>query len=303
MSTSPLEPLFNPPAPGTIVHSERNAYRIGAPLGQGAFGMVYECQDVWDNALVAKVLTPTGTYEEVRRKWLDESQKLVNFRHPHITFVYDVFEHDNTFYIVMERCSGTLEDLWQTPGFQGENWVMPVARCVLQAVQFIHDWGYVHKDLHARNILRALIHDEVSPEKPPILTFKVADVGISRVESEIDHFHTALAQWMLPPEFLWPQEFGSVGKGTDLYHVGLLLLTLVLGYTPSFTLEHLLAGEPRNVAERLKSPFAPAIAHALRRHVVQRPASARELWCELKAAGPPQPPLLPPLLPGSDWPE
>jgi hypothetical protein len=39
---------------------------MGDKIGEGHFGVVYSCKDVWENDLAAKVLKPIGTYENNR---------------------------------------------------------------------------------------------------------------------------------------------------------------------------------------------------------------------------------------------
>lgn len=41
-----LPKLFRPPQPGDTINQR---YLIGESLGQGSFGLVYECQDEWEN--------------------------------------------------------------------------------------------------------------------------------------------------------------------------------------------------------------------------------------------------------------
>ena len=120
----------------------------------------------------------------------------------------------------------------------------------------------------------------MDPNNPPIWRFKIGDLGISRREVDI-RFNTILAPWMLPPERLSPQDFGVLGRHTDIYHVGLLLLSLLLNQTPDFTPAHTIAGHPRQCAERLPSRYADAIARALRRHVDYRTPSAIDMWREI----------------------
>ena len=91
---------------------------------------------------------------------------------------------------------------------------------------------------------------------------------------------------MVPPEYLNPAEFGKMGKPVDIYHTGLLLLGLLLNRIPEFTREEILEGVPRRMAENLQSPYAPAIAKALRRHIEHRTQSALEMWREIFAAMP-----------------
>lgn len=276
---------FRPPQPGTAIYRGNQRYLIGEALGGGHFGTVYSCSDDWGNELVAKVLSPMGSYDEVKERWLDEAAKLIQLRHPNVTYIHDVFEYEETFYIVMERCASTLHDLIEyTSGYDGRVWLMPVARCVLQAVEFMHGWGYVHKDLHGKNVFTSLIPDELLKADAYAMTFKVGDFGISRLEGDIDPLNTMLAQWMLPPESLDPNQFGLVGRTTDIYHLGLLFLFVLEGKVREFSREEILAGVPRMVAESLGSPYSPAIAKALRRHTTVRTQSALEFWRDLTSA-------------------
>jgi len=89
---------FRLPVRGEVIVNNERRYFIGEPIGKGGFGMVYECNDDWGNALVAKILLPHDkSYREVRKIWQDELQKLLVMRHPNITFVYDAFEYQDTF--------------------------------------------------------------------------------------------------------------------------------------------------------------------------------------------------------------
>ena len=278
----PVTPkFFRPPVNDQIIHVNGRSYRLGQQIGQGYFGAVYQCRDEWRNHLVAKILLPKGSYDDVRNQWQDEIKKLVALRHPNITCVYDAFEFQDTFYLILERCSSPLHDLICTPGIHGDTWLPYVAQPLLQAVDFMHRSGYVHKDIHPGNVYLNWVADPMVAAKPRVLQFKVGDLGLSRLETDIKVFNTMLAQWMLPPEAIDPIQFGQVGRQIDVYHVGLLLLSLLMGKIPGFTQDEIAAGLPRQTAETLKSPYAAPIAHALRRHVIQRPQSALDLWREI----------------------
>lgn len=168
----------------------------------------------------------------------------------------------------------------------GEMWVPYVARDILQALDFIHHNKFVHKDLHAGNVFVSEVRDRMVPSKEPVYLFKIGDLGIGRLESDIRIFGTILAEWMLPPEHLNPVEFGQVRRQVDIYHVGLLLLSLLLNRTPQFTTEEVLAGVPRQTAESLPSPYAPVVAQALRRHVAARFQTPLEFWRAILAVRP-----------------
>ena len=275
---------FVPPSTGEMIECQDIKYFIGEKIGHGSFGEVYACLDEWGNELVAKVLLPRNQpYETIRENWLLEFQKLQQLRHPHITFIHQAFEYRDTFYIIIEKCVSTLKDLINMPNCNGEIWLPHVSRDILNGLHSIHEHGYVHKDLHAGNIFVSQQKNVMVPNKDPVWRFKIGDLGISRLEGDIRLFNTILAQWMLPPEYLRPNEFGFIGKHVDIYHVGLLLLSLLLNRIPNFTKDEIVAGRPREIAERLSSKYAPAVARALRRHVSTRTPSAIEMWREISS--------------------
>ena len=57
-----------PPNPGEVIISEmtRNSYTMGQEIGEGHFGRVFGCVDIWGNKLAAKVMKPIGSYEKVK---------------------------------------------------------------------------------------------------------------------------------------------------------------------------------------------------------------------------------------------
>ena len=284
-------PQFTPPVAGMVITSllTGNTYTMGRVLGEGAFGTVYEATDVWLNELAVKVLKPRGTYEQIRQAATSEFQKLLELRHSHVTHVIDAFEFQHTFYIVTERCAAPLSDLFRMEQLNGPVWVHPVARCILQAVHFLHVAGYVHQDIHFGNVFMQFHRNEMGSDEtsPTSMTFKLADLGIAKLFTEIDSQNTLLNGSMLPPEYLDPAQFGQLGRQVDIYHCGLLFLQLYLGKPLSFNSEEILAGIPRQMAERLPAPYNSALSKALRRHVAQRTQTAMELWRDLTVTVPP----------------
>jgi serine/threonine-protein kinase len=261
---------------------------MGSRIGGGQFSDVFACQDVWRNDLAAKVLKPLDTYEHVRDNAVAEFEKLRHLRNPYITFVFDAFEYRNTFYIITERCYCPVSDIFTIPNFNGKLWIMPIARCLLQAVHYLHIHDYVHQDIHAGNVFAALVKNEMAPTDPSsvVTQFKLADLGIAKLRNQVSATNTR-AMWMLPPEVLDEAQFGPVDSRVDIYHSGLLFLQFALSTQLTFTREEILAGKPREQALGLPPPFNFALEKALRRHVQYRTATAMELWRDLN--GPQQP--------------
>jgi serine/threonine protein kinase len=287
---------FTPPTPGMTITSlmTGNSYTMGRILGEGAFGTVYEATDAWLNELAVKVLKPRGTYEQIQQAATSEFQKLLQLRHSHVTHVVDAFEFQHTFYIVTERCFAPLSDLFRMEQLNGIVWVRPVARCLLQAVHFLHVAGYVHQDIHFGNVFMQYHRNEMGGNDTNAIsmTFKLADLGIAKLFTEIDSQNTLLNGSMLPPEFLNADLFGQLGHQVDIYHCGLLLLQLCIGRPLHFINEEILAGVPRQMAEQLPAPYNMALSKALRRNVAHRTQSALELWRDLTVTIPPLAPVL-----------
>ena len=278
----PVDPVFTPPTNGEVITSTDtgNTYRIGSVIGQGNFGVVYECTDTWNNELAVKILKPLGTYDQVRQSAIAELHKLRQLRHPNITYVYDAFEFCHTFYIVFERCWQPINQFIQSANFTGHVWLPAIAHQLLQAVHFLHCNNYVHQDIHGGNVFIATLHDDLAP-KDMVFTFMLGDLGITKLVTEIDAANTVLAEWMRAPESLEPETYGPMDHRMDIYHCGLLFLQILQGKPLTFSVDDVLKGAPRELARQLGRPFSFALEKALRRHVDYRTASALEFWRDL----------------------
>ena len=282
VQTLPSVIPFRAPVRGQMITNGTNGtYFIGEHIGSGSFGDVYECTDEWANPLVAKVLKPALPFEQVQQQWESEVAALINMRHPNITYIHDAFVYENLFYIVVEKCLYSLDRV--LPKID-ETWVPHIARDILQALSFIHRFGYVHKDVHPGNVFVSLTSDVISTDHGPFVSFKLGDLGITKMEHEIRTTGTILAPWMKPPEAIDPNTCGVVGRQTDVYHTALLLLSVLNKEVLSFTEPDIVGGAPMALADKTQSPFHQAIANALHPRVLYRTQSALEFWREMQAA-------------------
>ncbi|ACK66512.1 serine/threonine protein kinase [Rippkaea orientalis PCC 8801] len=220
------------PQYGETIENKGKKYSIGKQIGSGNFGKVFECSDDWGNELVAKIIMPQKrSYKEVQQEWKEELKKLLTFRHPNITYIYDAFEYKDTCYLIIEYCDYTLQDIFKNCDQELRESLIPyIAKDLLQGIDFIHSIDYVHKDIHPGHVFVRITKSQSTEENTHFIC-KIGDLGISNLENNIDQFNTILAQWMLPPEFLNSQKFGSINRQVDIYHTGLLLLSLLLGTT------------------------------------------------------------------------
>lgn len=283
-TSAPTAPGTGLPATGDTIANPATGmtYTIGERIGEGIHGVVFACTDVWGNDLAAKVFKPFAACEAIRARARAEVDKLLRLRSPYITFLYDAFEYEGSFCIVLERCHWELRTLLLKGGFDGEAWIRPVARCLLQAIHCLHACGVVHQDIHQGNLFASFAGREMTPEQRAGIPFKLGDFGVAKIVGEL-HVENTRASWLAPPEALEPAEFGPLDRRIDIYHAGLLLLHLAYSRELHFTREEILAGKPRQMAATLPPPYDVALTRALRRHAASRTPTAVDLWRDLHA--------------------
>jgi eukaryotic-like serine/threonine-protein kinase len=266
------------PMQGGVVRSPRGwPYLLGKLIGDGAFGAVFDCMGPFDQSFALKVFTAGNRpVDAVRAEWLHEAGRLYRLRHPNIVYVFDYFEESGLFYLVLERCDHSLEDMMGTPFT--DRLVVEVMRQLLFAVQYLADNELVHNDLHAGNVLFK------QGEK---LTAKISDLGIAQelygqhsVRPPIVH-HRIMA-----PEVV---AGGYTTKQSDLYQLGMLMFAMHTGEYPiEFSagyddiIRQIKEGVPRMRAESLGTPIGKIASVMLRRQEQYRFTSPAQVWEELR---------------------
>jgi serine/threonine-protein kinase len=267
------------PIPGTTLTSSRGNYVVGALIGDGQYGSVYECLGPFDQPYALKMLRPANKpYQTVKEEWSREMLRLESFRHPNIIYIHDAFENNFLFYLALERCDTSLRAMLGR--YFQHALFMEVARQLLMTLQYLHDNGVVHSDLHAGNVLISQL------DRSPIV--KLTDFGVA-------HQLDGNTRWFRPqvanPKILTPElvTAGYTTAQSDLYQLGLLLYQMHTGQPamdvslPYAEIARQIAeGTPRMKAEALGTPVGQVIAKLLRRRDAHRYQSAREAWDDLR---------------------
>ena len=136
-------------------------YRVDAELGEGGMGVVYRA---WDKNLGTDVVikVPHASMlqdAEFAARFGREISSLVKLSHPHIVKISDVGEADGLPFAVMQFLpGGSLEDRQRSepdgeiqplPPDSLDTWLVSVAA----ALDFVHQQGYIHRDVKPANIL------------------------------------------------------------------------------------------------------------------------------------------------------
>lgn len=197
-------------------------YVIESEIGRGAMGRVYKGLDqVIHRHVAIKTLSQRGTDSEgneFAERFRQEAQAAGRLNHPGIVSVYEYGEDGDLAYIAMELVEGqTLTELIkQQIHFNFEEASNLMVK-VLEALQYAHSKGVVHRDVKPSNIMCADSGD-----------VKIADFGIARIESsKLTQVGTVIGTpGYMSPEQLMGQQ---VDNRSDIFSCGILLYELLTG--------------------------------------------------------------------------
>lgn len=210
---------------GRFSEQTLGSYRLGAIIGRGGMGEVYEAEHAATGAPAAvKMLLPEvlGRPDYVRR-FLREVRIAASLDSPHVVRVLEVGDESAAMpYLAMERLRG--EDLGQILRDAGTLPPEQVAELVAHAaagVAAASAAGIVHRDLKPHNLFRT---DDG--------TWKILDFGVSKLiegEGTITRGETVGT-----PQYMAPEQArgGKVDVRADLYALGALAYRALTGHPP-----------------------------------------------------------------------
>jgi Tol biopolymer transport system component len=130
-------------------------FAIGARLGSGGMGIVYDAVDERLGRRVAlKVLHPASAQdEEQRRRLLWDARAASALSHPNIVCVYEAGTVDDVDYVAMELLSGTtLANIIVRQSADRAS-MLGYAVQIASALEAAHAMGIVHRDLKPSNVI------------------------------------------------------------------------------------------------------------------------------------------------------
>ena len=195
-------------------------YRLGDRLGSGAVAEVFRAVDERLSRPVAVKLFRGDAAEELQRHEA-EMRTLAQLDHPSLVTVYDAGDDDGQPYLVMQLIEGdTLADELRR-GPIGPERTARYGAALADALAYVHERGFVHRDVKPANVLIAgdgRVH--------------LADFGIARL---VDSAHvTRTGDVLGTPAYFAPEQVsgGAVGAAADVYALGLMLLECLTGRRP-----------------------------------------------------------------------
>jgi serine/threonine protein kinase len=209
-------------------------YKVTAKLGEGGMGFVYRALDKQTgNDMVVKVPRIEALRSpDFAGRFEREITALRSLSHDHIVKVRDLGWHQNMPFAVMDfLAAGSLRE--QQFDEIGQAVVMPLSAIpgwlgpMADALDFIHNKGYIHRDVKPDNILFDL-------QGRPFL----GDFGVAKLVREQDSatptFKTREGKLMGTPEYMAPELLlGHKYDGQiDQYALGVTLFEMLTGQIP-----------------------------------------------------------------------
>jgi serine/threonine protein kinase/tetratricopeptide (TPR) repeat protein/TolB-like protein len=286
--------------PGTRV----GPYVIVDRLGRGGMGQVFLSSDprlhrkvALKCLLTSRIVDQGG--DDRRRRILREARAAAAISHPNVATIYDVIEHDNRAFIVMEYVEG--ESL--AARLKRERLSIPailsIGRQLAAAVAAAHATGVIHRDLKPGNV-------QLLPDG----TVKVLDFGVAKASAlasssaftterktqgatQGGYVLVGTVGYMSPEQMLGRE----VDERSDIFSLGVVLYEMTTGRRP-FTKSDLLdlvvtmaKRPPRVDADdpRVPAALADVIGKALQIDAADRFQSVVELEAAMSAIEAPSP--------------
>ena len=226
-----------PEVPADPAAPKLRGFELGARLGGGGVGEVYEAFDLQLHRTVAVKVLRSGLRAESRQRIVSEARRAAALNHPAIVTIHAVTDKGTTPAIVMERVQGfPIDTALAALSFSQRAGVLQE---ICRALAHAHGRGIIHRDLKPANVL-------VTPQMQP----KILDFGLAVSAPEA----TGTGKWFAgTPLYASPEQAAgeALTPASDIFSFGSLMFQVLTGRTPfegSNTLE---------VLEAIRTPPPP----------------------------------------------
>ncbi|MBA2679963.1 MAG: protein kinase [Ktedonobacteraceae bacterium] len=208
-------------------------YDVIRRIRSGGMGAVYEGRQrtAFDRRVAIKVIL--GDYaadRDMRRRFAREAKTIARLHHPHILQLIEFGDAQGILYLVMPFIDGGTLTSYLRRNLPELGEVSAIYQQLLDAVEYAHEAGLIHRDIKSSNVLL-----ELRRNAPPYVY--LADFGLVRTmrhdESSQPGKPIPLEQVPGTPHYMAPEQtLGIVTSLTDIYALGVLLYQMLTGNLP-----------------------------------------------------------------------
>jgi serine/threonine-protein kinase len=219
-----------------------------------------------------------------------EARAAASLVHSNAVTIFDFFEENNQYYLVMEYIHGpTLKQLIGQRRHLHPHETLEIASQVCAVLQVAHNRGFIHRDIKPQNIMLASsgasINNSVGAGN---LLVKLTDFGIVRVAEEAGLTNSGIV--LGTADYLSPEQARGekLSASSDLYSLGVVMFEMLTGKPPfvgptavSIAMQHASATPPtmKQINPNVSVPQAveQIVMRALEKEPEDRFTSASEM--------------------------
>src|SRR5437660_10947670 len=265
-------------------------YDVIRRIRVGGMGAVYEGKQrtAFNRRVAIKVIL--GNYaadRDMRRRFAREARTVARLHHPHILPLIEYGDEQKLLYLVMPYIEGGTLTSYLRRSLPDLNKVSAIYQQLLDAVEYAHDEGLIHRDIKSSNVLL-----ELRRSGAPYVY--LADFGLVRTsrQAELEQVGKPILLDQVPgtPHYMAPEQTrGIVTTSTDIYALGVLLYQMLTGelpYNDSDDIKviemHLYAPVPSPCDHDASIP--PELGEVVRAAMAKQPEGRYKNGAELRAA-------------------
>ncbi|HWS84107.1 MAG TPA: protein kinase, partial [Ktedonobacteraceae bacterium] len=269
-------------------------YDVIKRIRMGGMGAVYEGRQrtAFGRRVAIKVILGDHAHDRaMQRRFAREAQTIAGLQHPHILPLIEFGEAQGILYLVMPFVDGGTLTSYLRRNLLDLEEVSAIYQQLLDAVEYAHDKGLIHRDIKSSNVLLELRHNS-SPH------LYLADFGRVRT---IRQDNTSQANKSIPldqvpgtPHYMAPEQTrGIVTPLTDIYALGVLLYQMLTGTLPYNDSDDVCViqmhlqepiPQPSTVDASIPSELDAVVSNAMAKHPEDRYGSVAELRAGFLAA-------------------
>ena len=205
-------------------------------IGKGTYSKVYTVQNKSNfKVYLCKEILKSKISDLLKFK--NDINILSKAEHPNLVRIYEIFEDERHFSLIMENCTGDelffniLKKLLNGEPFS-EKEAVPIFKQLMSAVSFCHSQGICHKDIKPENIL--FLNNK--PDSP----IKIIDFGLSKIFGEIRPLmkgnkmeKNVMSARVGTAYYMSPEAIqGNYDNKCDIWSCGVILYIMLCGYPP-----------------------------------------------------------------------
>ncbi len=237
--------------------------------------------------VIKRVLPEIRDFEEMLHMFLDETRVVMGLSHPNLCQIYEIGEHDGSWFIAMEWVNGvTLHQLLRRALDVSDMDYGALARVVSQTADALH---YAHTARDDEGQLMHLVHRDVSPHNVMVAfdgRVKLLDFGIAKSAHTTHKTEAGVVKGKIC--YMAPEQWRSqpVDARTDVFALGACLFEALSGRvlfkreSQSDVMKACLEGDVPKLLEIVPNT-PPALAEVAHKALSVRPQdrfqSAREM--------------------------